>query len=61
MRKMEETRNSVFVRMILSAEFMDHVSNRLDAEKWRICHNEESKNLFRNPDVITEITRKIFM
>lgn len=32
-----------------------------DTGEWRIRHNEELKNLFQKPNIITEITRKRLM
>lgn len=56
LRKVEETRFAVFERKILRRIYGPCVDSATG--EWRIRHNDELKNLFQRPDIITEITRK---
>jgi len=57
--KVEETRLAVFERKILRRIYRPCMDS--DTGEWRMRHNDELKNLFQKPVIITEITRKRLM
>jgi hypothetical protein len=59
LRKVEETRFAVFERKILRKIYGPYIDS--DTGEWRIRHNDELKNLFQKPDIISEINRRILM
>ncbi|CAH1722426.1 unnamed protein product [Aphis gossypii] len=59
LRKVEETRLAVFERKILRRIYGPCIDS--DTGEWRIRHNDELKNLFQKPDIISEINRRRLM
>ena len=59
LRKVEETRLAVFERKILRRIYGPYIDS--DTGEWRVCHNDELKNLFQKPDINAEINRRRLM
>ncbi|KAL4103846.1 hypothetical protein QTP88_019181 [Uroleucon formosanum] len=59
LRKVEETRLAVFERKILRRIYGPCIDS--ETGEWRIRHNDELKNLFQKPDIISEINRRRLM
>ncbi|VVC36480.1 Reverse transcriptase domain [Cinara cedri] len=59
LRKVEEKRLAVFERKILRRIYGPCIDS--DTREWTIRHNDELKNLYQKPDIISEINRRRLM